>query len=71
MKSRDLLHKASVAISSSELLLQSGDFDGACNRAYYAMFDAARARDRRKLSRNFLNQREAFYRIGIARNKLN
>ena len=43
MKSEDLLHKADVAISSSELLLQSGDFDGACNRAYYAMFDAARA----------------------------
>ncbi len=43
MRSQDLFHKASVAISSSELLLQSGDFDGACNRAYYAMFDAARA----------------------------
>jgi uncharacterized protein (UPF0332 family) len=25
------------------LLLEAGDPDGACNRAYYAMFDAARA----------------------------
>ncbi len=25
------------------MLLQDGDNDGACNRAYYAMFDAARA----------------------------
>jgi uncharacterized protein (UPF0332 family) len=25
------------------LLLASDDCDGACNRAYYAMFDAARA----------------------------
>ncbi len=25
------------------MLLQSGDADGACNRAYYTMFDAARA----------------------------
>jgi uncharacterized protein (UPF0332 family) len=39
----ELFHKASVAVASSELLLKSGDFDGACNRAYYAMFDAARA----------------------------
>ena len=25
------------------MLLDAGDADGACNRAYYAMFDAARA----------------------------
>jgi uncharacterized protein (UPF0332 family) len=43
VKPEELLHKASVAVASSELLLKSGDFDGACNRAYYAMFDAARA----------------------------
>ena len=43
MKPEELFHKASVAVASSELLLKSGDFDGACNRAYYAMFDAARA----------------------------
>ncbi|WP_338130192.1 HEPN domain-containing protein [Polynucleobacter sphagniphilus] len=23
--------------------MKAGDYDGACNRAYYAMFDAARA----------------------------
>jgi len=43
LKPEELFHKASVAVASSELLLKSGDFDGACNRAYYAMFDAARA----------------------------
>lgn len=43
MTSEELFRKASVALASSELLLGAGDFDGACNRAYYAMFDAARA----------------------------
>jgi uncharacterized protein (UPF0332 family) len=43
VRPEELFHKASVAVVSSELLLKSGDFDGACNRAYYAMFDAARA----------------------------
>ena len=43
MKPAELFYKANVAIKSSELLLSSGDLDGACNRAYYAMFDAARA----------------------------
>ncbi len=38
-----LLHKANTALSSAKLLYESGDADGACNRAYYAMFDAARA----------------------------
>ncbi len=38
-----LLAKASRALASAKLLLASGDVDGACNRAYYAMFDAARA----------------------------
>lgn len=38
-----LLHKAHTALASAKLLLESGDADGACNRAYYAMFDAARA----------------------------
>lgn len=38
-----LLEKASRACSSAKLLLEDGDIDGACNRAYYAMFDAARA----------------------------
>lgn len=31
------------AASSARLLLNSGDTSGACNREYYAMFDAARA----------------------------
>lgn len=35
--------KAVRAAASARLLLDSGDADGACNRAYYAMFDAARA----------------------------
>ena len=38
-----LMQKADRALESSALLLQRGDVDGACNRAYYAMFDAARA----------------------------
>ena len=38
-----LMAKASVALNSAQLLLEAGDVDGACNRIYYAMFDAARA----------------------------
>jgi uncharacterized protein (UPF0332 family) len=38
-----LLAKACRALASAKLLLARGDVDGACNRAYYAMFDAARA----------------------------
>jgi uncharacterized protein (UPF0332 family) len=43
VKAGDLMEKASRAVASSRLLLDAGDVDGACNRAYYAMFDAARA----------------------------
>lgn len=43
MNAQDLLAKATQALASAKLLLNAGDFDGACNRAYYAMFDAARA----------------------------
>lgn len=43
MTADDLLHKALTAASSAKLLLKAGDSNGACNRAYYAMFDAARA----------------------------
>lgn len=43
MKAQELLEKATRAASSAKLLLDTGDTDGACNRAYYAMFDAARA----------------------------
>jgi uncharacterized protein (UPF0332 family) len=39
----ELLSKAERALVSAELLLLAGDPDGASNRAYYAMFDAARA----------------------------
>lgn len=39
----NLIAKAKRAIESAELLNEAGDFDGACNRAYYAMFDAAKA----------------------------
>lgn len=34
---------AQRAADSAKLLLDVGDANGACNRAYYAMFDAARA----------------------------
>jgi len=35
--------KATQALASARVLLDLGDWDGACNRAYYAMFDAAQA----------------------------
>lgn len=37
------MRRAERAVTSARLLLDAGDIDGACNRAYYAMFDAARA----------------------------
>jgi uncharacterized protein (UPF0332 family) len=37
------LQKAQRALAGARLLLQAGDAEGACNRAYYAMFDAAHA----------------------------
>lgn len=43
MKAQALLAKATQAAASAKVLLDTGDADGACNRAYYAMFDAARA----------------------------
>ncbi len=39
----DHMQKASRALASARLLLADGDLEGACNRAYYAMFDAAHA----------------------------
>lgn len=39
----DYMGKASRALTSARLLLGNGDVEGACNRAYYAMFDAAHA----------------------------
>lgn len=38
---RRLMEKAERASHSARLLLANGDPEGACNRAYYAMFDAA------------------------------
>ncbi len=43
MNEHDLMVKARRALASAHTLLTEGDNDGACNRAYYAMFDAARA----------------------------
>jgi uncharacterized protein (UPF0332 family) len=37
------MQKAARALESARLLLDANDIDGACNRAYYAMFDAAQA----------------------------
>jgi uncharacterized protein (UPF0332 family) len=43
VKAQDLMAKAAQAALSAKVLLDTADADGACNRAYYAMFDAARA----------------------------
>lgn len=43
MTPADFMTKAERALASARLLLESGDMDGACNRVYYAMFDAAKA----------------------------
>jgi uncharacterized protein (UPF0332 family) len=40
---REIMDKAEKALVSARLLLDAGDSDGAANRAYYAMFDAASA----------------------------
>ena len=37
------LGKAERSLSAAQLLLQAGDTEGACNRAYYAMHDSAHA----------------------------
>jgi uncharacterized protein (UPF0332 family) len=39
----EILDKAQTALASAKLLLSAGDSDGATSRAYYAMFDAAKA----------------------------
>jgi hypothetical protein len=43
LRAKELFTKAQTAATSARILLNAGDVDGACNRAYYAMFDAARA----------------------------
>lgn len=40
---KELMGKADTALASARLLLDAEDSDGATNRAYYAMFDAATA----------------------------
>src|SRR5579863_6412185 len=37
------MRKAERALKTARLLVKADDADGACNRAYYAMFDAAHA----------------------------
>ncbi len=37
------IQKAERALKASQVLLEIGDTEGACNRAYYAMYDAALA----------------------------
>lgn len=41
--SETYLKKADAALKGAFLLLSANDTDGACSRAYYAMFDAAHA----------------------------
>lgn len=43
MKAEDLMTKSLQAAASAKVPLDTGDANGACNRAYYAIFDAARA----------------------------
>ncbi len=43
MKAAAFMRKAEAALGAAQLLLESGFPDDACNRAYYAMFDAARS----------------------------
>ena len=43
MKIHEFLSKARQPAISAQILLNVGDPEGACDRAYYAMFNAARA----------------------------
>jgi len=43
LKPTELIARARRSAASAKLLFDAGDLNGACNRAYYAMFDAARA----------------------------
>jgi uncharacterized protein (UPF0332 family) len=42
LKPAELIARARRSAVSAKLLFDAGDLSGACNRAYYAMFDAAR-----------------------------
>jgi uncharacterized protein (UPF0332 family) len=43
LNATELMVRARRSATSAKLLFESGDLNGAGNRAYYAMFDAARA----------------------------
>lgn len=43
MNATEFMAKAIRAASSAKVLLDTGDLEGACDRAYYAMFNAARS----------------------------
>jgi uncharacterized protein (UPF0332 family) len=43
VKATDFMRKAVSSLGAARLLLDNGYTDEACSRAYYAMFDAARA----------------------------
>ena len=43
MKASNFMRKAARSLDAARLLLDNGYADEACSRAYYAMFDAARA----------------------------
>lgn len=43
MTPSDYMKKASRALAAARLLVANAEVEGACNRAYYAMFDAAHA----------------------------
>ncbi len=43
MNAQEFMAKAFRAAASAKVLLDTGDIGGACDRAYYAMFNAARA----------------------------
>jgi uncharacterized protein len=43
LKTAELIARARRSATSAKLLFDAGDLNGACNRAYYAMSDAARA----------------------------
>lgn len=43
MNAAELIARARRSATSANLLFDAADMNGACNRAYYAMFDAARA----------------------------
>ena len=43
MNPQKLMSKAERSATSAKLLFDAGDIEGACDRAYYAMFNSARA----------------------------